>query len=105
MDITNRKWWIRTADNEEGPIDEDSFQDRLRAGLIPLNSKIKSNMMDGWQPLLAIVSTDETFRRPSTIPPMPPRPSSKAPPSPEATTAEQGEVNIEEKGDGAKADH
>ena len=69
MDISKREWWVRSAGGEEGPIPEETFQDRLRAGDIPLQSEIKSNYMDDWKPLLEIVSSDETFHRRSTPPP------------------------------------
>lgn len=104
MDVSNRKWWIRTAEGEEGPVCEDPFQDRLRAGLIPLNSMVKSNFMDAWQPLLAIVSTDETFRRPSTIPPVPPRPSSKIPNAPNMVRDEGMTAAAEDEAEREKAE-
>jgi hypothetical protein len=69
MDIDKREWWVRTPDGEEGPIPEETFQERLRSGGIPLHSEIKSNYMDEWKPLLEIVSSDETFHRRSTPPP------------------------------------
>jgi hypothetical protein len=68
MDIAYRKWWIRVGDKEEGPIEEEAFQERLRAGKISLSAVIKSNQMDDWQPLLTYISSDETFRRPSRMP-------------------------------------
>jgi hypothetical protein len=73
VDVANRKWWIRTGDVEQGPVDEDCFQEKLRAGEIPLKSVIKSNYMKDWEPLLMYISTDETFRRPSTMPPPEPK--------------------------------
>jgi hypothetical protein len=73
MDVSTRKWWIKIGDTEQGPIDEELFQQRLRAGEFPLSSMIKSNYMDNWKPLLSIVATDETFRRPSTAPPPEPK--------------------------------
>ena len=69
MDVQNRKWWIKNGDVEEGPIDEDDFQSRLRSGEIPLGVMIKSNEMDTWEGLLKIVATDDTFKRPSRMPP------------------------------------
>lgn len=72
IDISKRQWHIKVDDQEEGPIPEDDFQVRLRAGNIPLNALIKSNFMGDWKPLLSIVASDETFRRPSTMPPSPP---------------------------------
>jgi hypothetical protein len=76
MDVSTRKWWIKIGDLEEGPIDEDVFQKRLRAGEFPLSSFTKSNYMDDWKTLLSIVATDETFRRTSTTPPPKPKPAS-----------------------------
>ncbi len=67
-DVSRRQWWIRVGDNTEGPLDEAAFQEKLRAGKIPLGAAIKSNMMESWEPLLAYISSDETFRRPSQIP-------------------------------------
>lgn len=69
MDVTKRQWWIKYGDKEEGPLGEEEFQQRLRAGEFPLGSEIKSNFMSKWESLLKIVSSDETFRRPSTMPP------------------------------------
>ncbi len=69
MDIKNRKWWILVGDIERGPISEDDFQEELRSGKISLRSQVKSNYMDNFEPLLKYVSTDESFRRPSTMPP------------------------------------
>lgn len=69
MDVSNRKWWIKLGEKVEGPIEEEAFQTRLRAGQIPLQSHIKSNFMDDWEPLLEYISADETFRRPSNLPP------------------------------------
>lgn len=65
---------IRSANGseKEGPLSEEAFQDKLRAGKIPLSSMLKSNVMDDWRALLEVVSTDETFLRPSTMPPPPP---------------------------------
>ncbi len=74
MDISKREWWIRIGDDEEGPLSEDAFQDRLRAGEFPLSAEIKSNYMDDWTLLLTVVANDESFRRPSTMPP--PEPTS-----------------------------
>jgi hypothetical protein len=68
MDVSNRQWWIKLGDDEEGPIDERAFQARLRAGRISLQSLIKSNLMTEWEPLLSYISKDESFRRPSTMP-------------------------------------
>ena len=68
MDVTTREWQIRIGDIEEGPINEIDFQNRLRAGEIPLKAEAKSNMMDHWKPLLEIISSDASFRRPSSVP-------------------------------------
>jgi hypothetical protein len=68
MDIACRKWWIRVGDREEGPIEEEAFQERLRAGKVSLSAVIRSNQMDDWQPLLTYISSDKTFRRPSRMP-------------------------------------
>ncbi len=68
MDISTRQWWIKSKAGEEGPISEDAFQDRLRAGKIPLSAVIKSSYMEDWEPLLSVVASDKTFRRPSTMP-------------------------------------
>jgi hypothetical protein len=68
MDVSNRQWWIRIGDAEEGPVDEETFQVRLRAGEVSLKAMVKSNYMENWEPLLKYISTDETFRRPSTMP-------------------------------------
>jgi hypothetical protein len=73
MDVANRKWWIKTVGGEEGPLDEETFQERLRAGKIPLNAVIKSDSMDRWEPLLKYIADDESFRRPSTLPPPEPK--------------------------------
>ena len=73
MDVTNRKWWIRIGDVEEGPLGEDEFQEKLRAGDISLKALVKSNFMNDWEPLLKYISCDETFRRPSTMPPHEPK--------------------------------
>ncbi len=59
--------------NQDGPLSEDEFQDRLRAGKLPLSASVKSNGMQEWKPLLEVVSTDETFLRPSSMPPPPPK--------------------------------
>jgi hypothetical protein len=69
MDISKREWWLRLNDVEEGPIGEEQFQERLRAGKIPLNAFIKSNYMSDWEPLLRYISNDDSFRRPSSMPP------------------------------------
>lgn len=71
MDVSTRKWWIRIGNEETGPFDEDLFQDKLRAGEISLRSEVKSNFMSNWEPLLSVVSKDETFRRRSSVPPDP----------------------------------
>ena len=71
MDIANREWWIRVGDAEEGPVDEETFQSRLRAGDVSLKAMVKSNLMKDWEPLLTCVSNDETFRRPSSVPTSP----------------------------------
>ncbi len=74
MDMSKREWWIRYSDGkEEGPLSEDSFQDRLRAGEIPLGAEIKSSLMDDWESLLSVVASDETFQRQSTLPPSIPK--------------------------------
>lgn len=69
MDLSQRKWWVRTPEGEQGPIPEDEFQDQLRAGDIPLHAELKSNFMDEWKPLLDVISSDESFHRRSTTPP------------------------------------
>ena len=70
MNIEKRTWMIRSNRGEtQGPFSETLFQEKLRAGDIPFYYQIKSNMMNDWKPLLDVVSTDETFRRPSTLPP------------------------------------
>ena len=71
MDVSTRKWWIRLGNEEKGPLDEESFQEMLRAGEISLRSEVKSNLMSDWAPLLSVVSKDETFRRRSSVPPDP----------------------------------
>ena len=40
MDVSKREWWVRGPDGAEGPIPEETFQDRLRSGDIPLQSEI-----------------------------------------------------------------
>jgi hypothetical protein len=70
MDLSQRKWWVRTDEGEEGPIDEEDFQERLRAGDVPLHAELKSNQMDEWKPLLEVISSDESFHRRSTPPPI-----------------------------------
>jgi hypothetical protein len=73
MDIEKRTWMIRSNNGEtQGPFKEDEFQEKLRAGEIPFYYHLKSNLMNEWKPLLDVVSTDETFRRPSTLPPAEP---------------------------------
>jgi len=73
MDTSKRIWVIKTPEGvEEGPLSEEAFQMRLRAGEIPLHFQIKSNFMNGYQPLLLVISTDSTFRRESSLPPPPP---------------------------------
>ncbi|MBN2525928.1 MAG: hypothetical protein JXR76_05995 [Deltaproteobacteria bacterium] len=70
MDIEKRTWMIRSNKGETwGPFPEHEFQEKLRAGEFPYYYSLKSNQMKNWQPLLEVVSTDETFRRASTIPP------------------------------------
>jgi len=70
MDVSTRKWWIRQPDGAEtGPLGEDDFQHQLRQGKFPLGSVLKSDRMADWKPLLEVVATDETFARPSTMPP------------------------------------
>jgi hypothetical protein len=70
MDISTRQWWIRKPDGTEvGPLIEDEFQHRLRKGEFPLSSLLKSDRMESWKSLLEVVATDETFARPSTVPP------------------------------------
>ena len=73
MDVTTRKWWIRIGDVEQGPMNEDEFQEKLRAGDISLKAVVKSNFMNDWEPLLKYISYDETFRRPSAVPPPQPK--------------------------------
>ena len=70
MDISKREWWIKIEDKEEGPLIEEAFQEKLRAGKIPLMALVKSNQMNDWEPLLTYISSDESFRRPSTMPPV-----------------------------------
>ena len=70
MDIDKRTWMIKSNTGEtQGPFLEAVFQEKLRAGDIPFYYSLKSNQMSDWQPLLEVVSTDETFRRASTLPP------------------------------------
>jgi len=70
MDVCNREWLVRSPDGaESGPFPEDEFQERLRKGEFALGSLLKSDRMDDWKPLLEVVATDETFVRPSTMPP------------------------------------
>ncbi|MBN2340591.1 MAG: DUF4339 domain-containing protein [Deltaproteobacteria bacterium] len=74
MDITNRTWMVKTNKGEtQGPFPEDQFQERLRAGEIPFYYYLKSSEMDDWQPLLDVISSDDSFRRPSTMPPPEPK--------------------------------
>lgn len=75
MDVSKRQWWLRLGDEQLGPLSEDDFQERLRNGEFALEAEVKSSMMDGWKPLLAIVAEDESFRRPSTMPPPMPKPN------------------------------
>jgi hypothetical protein len=71
METSERKWWTRTPeDGEQGPIEEEDFQERLRSGKVPLHAELKSNLMDDWQPLLDVISNDESFHRRSTPPPV-----------------------------------
>ena len=69
MDVSERKWSIKVGEDVEGPMDEEAFQERLRAGKISLSAFIKSNFMNDWEPLLTYISGDKTFRRPSNMPP------------------------------------
>jgi hypothetical protein len=70
MDVSDRTWRVRLKDGEElGPLVEEEFQRRLRAGEFPLGSLIRSDRMGEWKPLLDVVVGDETFRRESTAPP------------------------------------
>ncbi|MDD5307828.1 MAG: hypothetical protein PHU25_10950 [Deltaproteobacteria bacterium] len=71
MGVENRQWWVRIRDAEEGPIPESAFQDRLRAGEFPLGAEIKSSEMAGFEPLIDVISKDESFHRRSTAPPAP----------------------------------
>jgi hypothetical protein len=71
MSLENRQWWVRVRGVEEGPIPEDVFQDRLRAGEFPLGAEIKSSEMAKWEPLIEVISRDESFHRRSTAPPAP----------------------------------
>ena len=74
MDVSDRTWMINlNGGKKEGPLSEEAFQDKLRAGDIPLTSMVKSNRMKKWKPLIEVISTDETFLRPSSMPPSPPR--------------------------------
>lgn len=73
MDVSKRQWWIRVDGVEEGPVTEDDFQGKLRSGEVPLWAEIKSNFMESWSPLLTYIANDETFRRPSSLPPPPPK--------------------------------
>jgi len=73
MDVSERTWMIKpTGGNKEGPLSEEAFQDKLRAGDIPLTSQVKSNRMKKWTPLIEVITSDETFLRPSSMPPSPP---------------------------------
>ena len=70
MDIEKRTWMVKSNTGEtQGPFQEEVFQEKLRAGDIPFYYFLKSNQMKDWQPLLEVVSKDETFRRASTVPP------------------------------------
>ncbi len=69
MDVSRRKWWIKNGNEEQGPIDEETFQARLRAGEFSLKVLVKSDAMEDWEPLLSVVTTDATFLRPSKLPP------------------------------------
>lgn len=74
MDVSDRTWMIKpTGGKKQGPFTEEEFQGKLRAGDIPLTSKIKSNRMKKWMPLIDVITNDETFLRPSSMPPPPPR--------------------------------
>ncbi len=74
MDVSDRTWMIKpTGGKKEGPFSEEAFQDKLRAGDIPLSSQVQSNKMKKWKSLIEVISTDETFLRPSSMPPSPPR--------------------------------
>ena len=70
MSIEKRTWMIKSNKGEKfGPYPEEEFQEKLRAGEFPYYYTLKSNQMKDWRPLLEVVSSDETFRRASTIPP------------------------------------
>ena len=62
-----------TGGKKEGPLSEEEFQNKLRAGDVPLTSLVKSNRMKKWTPLIEVITHDETFLRPSSMPPSPPR--------------------------------
>ena len=74
MDVSDRTWMIKpTGGKKEGPLSEEEFQNKLRAGDVPLTSQVKSNRMKKWTPLIEVITHDETFLRPSSMPPSPPR--------------------------------
>ena len=73
MDVSDRTWRIKpTGGKKEGPLTEEEFQNKLRAGDVPLTSMVKSNKMKKWKPLIEVITCDETFLRPSSMPPPPP---------------------------------
>jgi len=55
-----------------GPLGEEEFQEKLRAGEIPFFYDIRSSAMTDWKPLVKVISEDNSFHRASTTPPPPP---------------------------------
>jgi hypothetical protein len=70
-DISQRKWWVQLPHGEIGPIEEEEFQTRLRAGEFALNLLVRSNFDQEQKRLVDVVTQDPTFRRTSMPPPPP----------------------------------
>lgn len=68
-DISQRKWWVHLPSGEIGPLDEEEFQTRLRAGEFALNLLVRSDFDNEQKPLVEVITQDPTFRRTSMPPP------------------------------------
>jgi hypothetical protein len=68
-DVSQRKWWVRLPEGEIGPLSEDEFQARLRAGEFALHLEVRCEEQGTWRRLVEVVTHDPTFRRTSVPPP------------------------------------
>lgn len=71
-DISQRQWWVRLPEGEIGPLPEEEFQTRLRAGEFALHLEVRCQPTDPWKRLVEIVTQDPSFRRTSVPPPAAP---------------------------------